>query len=111
MRKEAAAIDGLYGRLELYLYADATTPGRVEDMEEWKNAHCLTLTRMFANHGVRFEMAVLGARTTTEIEGKLKEILWIWDNRKTKATKEGKSVQEAMKAVFKVVRNCVSGKI
>ena len=61
-------------------------------MEERQDAHCPTLARMFAKHGVRFGMVALGARTTTEIEGKLTEILWIWDNPKTKTATEAKSV-------------------
>jgi hypothetical protein len=79
-------------------------------VEEWQDAHCPTLARMFANHGVRFGMATLGARTIAEIENKMKKILLIWDNRKTKSTTEVKSVQEAMQVVVKAIRNCASGK-
>jgi len=61
MRKATTAIDGLYGRLELYIYADATSPGRMEDLAEWRDAHCPNLARMFAKHGLRFGMAALGA--------------------------------------------------
>jgi hypothetical protein len=37
--------------------------------------------------------------------------MWIWDNRKTKAATEAKSVQEAMHSVFGAIKNCVNGKI
>ena len=66
---------------------------------------------MFANHGVRFGIAAIGARTTTEIEGRMKKILWIWDNRKTQATTEAKSVKEAMQVVFRAIRNCANVEI
>jgi hypothetical protein len=65
---------------------------------------------MFANHGMRFGMAALGAKTTTEIEGILKDIMWIWGNRRKKAVMEAQSVQEAMQMVFGAINNCVSGK-
>ena len=94
MKKAAATIDGLYGHLELYLYGDSTAPWIIQDYEEWHQAHCPQLARIYANHGVRFEMAALGAKTTTELTCNLSDIMWIWDNRKTKAATEAKSIHE-----------------
>jgi hypothetical protein len=98
-------------RLELYLYAHSTAPGILHDQEECQQAHCPQLARIYANHGVRFGMATLGAKTTAEVEGRLKDIMRIWDNRKTKAATEATSVQEAMHMVFAAIRTCVNGKV
>jgi hypothetical protein len=71
-------------------------PWVVHDAKAWSEASCPDLTRVLGNRGLRIGMAALRARTSTKIEGILNKIMWIWDNKKTKAGTEAKSLQETM---------------